>query len=64
MRLKQIRKQKKVSLKMLEEISGVSNGYISELENGIKKNPTYETLKKLSKALEVKVEDLISNDPR
>ncbi|MBS6600600.1 MAG: helix-turn-helix domain-containing protein [Clostridium sp.] len=55
--LKRIRKTKKMTLKQLEEITGITNSYISAIENGRKKNPSTEILEKLAKALNVNVVD-------
>ena len=35
----------------LSDISGLSVGYICHLEKGGRTNPSYETMKKISKAL-------------
>lgn len=56
-KLKKIRKAKKITLKQLEEITGISNSYISDLENGRRVNPSVEKLEKLAKALDVNVVD-------
>nr|DAW30953.1 MAG TPA: Helix-turn-helix XRE-family like protein [Caudoviricetes sp.] len=46
-----------MTLKQLEEITGITNSYISAIENGRKKNPSTEILEKLAKALNVNVVD-------
>lgn len=56
-KLKKIRKAKKITLKQLEKITGISNSYISDLENGRRINPSIEKLEKLAKALDVNVVD-------
>lgn len=45
--LKAIRKLKRLSLKAVEEATGISNPYISQLENGQIKNPSFKTIKTL-----------------
>lgn len=50
--LKDLRKKKKLSIRKLEELSGVSNSYISQIEKG-ERNPSPEVLKKLAEPLEV-----------
>jgi len=45
-RLRQMRKSKKFSIYRLHEITGLSQGHISELEKG-KNQPTIETLQRL-----------------
>lgn len=56
--LKSLRKAKGLTLVGLAEISGVSNPYISQIENG-KFLPTPDTLKKLSKGLDVEYLELM-----
>jgi len=51
--LKALRKGKRYTLREVEEISGVSNAYLSQLENGKIKNPSLSVLHKLSKAYEI-----------
>lgn len=50
--LRQKRKQKKFSIVQLSQLSGVSNPYISQLENN-KFKPSFEIIKKLTKGLEL-----------
>ncbi|MGA3601162.1 helix-turn-helix domain-containing protein [Lysinibacillus agricola] len=47
--IKELRKSKGYTLRDVEENTGISNTYISNLENGIKDSPSMETLFKLSK---------------
>lgn len=61
LRIKQLRKKNKLTLQKLSELSGVSNGYISDLENGKEQNPSLTILKKLAKAFGVSVTELISD---
>ena len=57
-RLKQIRKNKKISQKELADISGVSTPSISSFENG-HRMPNLYHFRLICKALEVKSSDLI-----
>jgi len=57
--IKRIRLQKNITLRQLSSISGVSNGYISDLENGKETNPTMAVLEKIANALGVTVLELI-----
>ncbi|MBN1618754.1 helix-turn-helix transcriptional regulator [Candidatus Dojkabacteria bacterium] len=50
--LKAIRKEKGYTLRRAEELSGISNAYLSQLENGKIKNPSLSVIHKLSKAYE------------
>ncbi|WP_078392057.1 helix-turn-helix domain-containing protein [Shouchella patagoniensis] len=51
--IKNIRTDKGITLKKLEEKSGVSIAQISRLENGTRKSPRAETVKALADALEI-----------
>ena len=54
----ELRTAKKLTLRELEEISGVSKTHINDIENG-KTSPTVRTLELLAAALQVKPTDLI-----
>lgn len=62
--LKRIRTDKQLSTRKLAELSGISNGYISQLEKGIDTrtqkpiNPTFDVLQKLASGLKVEVHEL------
>lgn len=57
--LKSIRTGKNLSLRKLEELSGVSNAYISQLENGKRGTPSPDILKKISGPLEIEYSHLM-----
>lgn len=57
MKLKQIRKEKNISLSELSRKSGVSKTQINDIENNRKK-PTLQSVILLAKALDVNVNDL------
>lgn len=57
-RLKELRVQKKLSIRRLAEISGVSPGLISDLENGHVNNTTIDSLCRLAKIFQVDVTEL------
>lgn len=50
-KLKRLRETKKLSLTDLVKMTGITQGYLSELESGSKKNPGLKTVEKLAKAL-------------
>jgi transcriptional regulator with XRE-family HTH domain len=58
-RLKRIREQQRLSQLRLSQRSRVAQGYISALEAGTQTNPGIETLRKLAKALGVRVTALL-----
>lgn len=57
--VKQLREQKEWSQEKLARMADVSNNTITNIEVGNQLNPTIETLKKIAKALEMDVKDLI-----
>lgn len=56
--IKEIREQQGISQERLAELSKLSVGYICHLERGSRKNPTYNTMLKISKALNKAVGDV------
>lgn len=57
--LRAIRKAKKLTMKQLGEMVGVTESMIGQIETN-KRHPSYETLLKLGEALDCSVEDIIS----
>ncbi len=60
--IKHCRKQRNMTLTDLSEKTGISAGYLSHLENGGRKNPSYDTLLKISKALDLDITFLFNNN--
>ena len=58
--LKKIREKKGLSQDRLAKLADVANNTIIKIEQGENINPTLDTLKKIAKALDVKVDELIS----
>lgn len=54
--LKSLRKLKKVSLKQVEIGTGISNAYLSQLETGKIKNPSFKTVSILLKYYGFKIQ--------
>jgi transcriptional regulator with XRE-family HTH domain len=59
--LKSLRKDKGLTIRQVELYSGVSNAYLSQLENGKRGIPSPEILRKLSDCLDVPYEELMKN---
>lgn len=51
--LKNVRKNKNLSLRELSSLTGISHPYLSQLENGKNKRPTPDILKKLSDGMSI-----------
>jgi len=58
--VKKLREAKGLSQEKLARLADVANNTLIKMETGENKNPTLETLKKVAKALEVSVDDLIN----
>jgi len=57
--VKRLRKKMGISQEKLARLADVSNNTIINIEAGKQNNPTIETLRKIAKALNVPIEDLI-----
>ena len=57
--LRKLREGKGLSQEKLARLADVANNTLIKMETGENKNPTLETLKRVAKALEVSIEDLI-----
>lgn len=60
-KLKNFRESKGLGVNQLALKSGVNASQISRFENGKRKDPQMDTVKKLAKALDVSVSELIGN---
>ena len=60
-RLRKMRKAKKFSIYRLHEITGLSQGHISELEKG-KNQPTIETLQRLLSPMGISLSEFFNED--
>jgi len=58
--VKKLREAKGLSQEKLARLADVANNTLIKMETGENKNPTLETLKKVAKALEFSVDDLIN----
>lgn len=58
-KIKRLQKKMGLSQEKLARIADVSNNTIINIEVGKQQNPTVDTIKKIAKALNVPIEDLI-----
>lgn len=63
-RIREVRKNKGISLSKLAQISGISKSYLSYVERNLKKNPSVDIVKKISIALDITVESLLAENDR
>jgi transcriptional regulator with XRE-family HTH domain len=54
------RKERRLSLKKVERLAGVSNAYLSQLERGRRNPPHPDILKKLARVYEVPLNELLA----
>lgn len=59
--LKDARKNVGLTLRQVEELTGISNAYLSQLENDKIKNPSVNILSKLSSLYKVSLKNLLSD---
>ncbi len=57
--LRKLRESKGLSQEKLARLADVANNTIIKIEAGKNQNPTLDTLKKISKALDVSIDELI-----
>ena len=58
--IKKLREAKGLSQEKLARLADVANNTLIKMESGENKNPTLDTLKKVAKAIDVSVDDLIN----
>jgi transcriptional regulator with XRE-family HTH domain len=58
MNLRAARRQKDITQSQLAELSGVNQTTISDIERGANRNPSWETVARIAKALGVPPEEL------
>lgn len=61
-KIKNLRQNKKMSLSELAERAGVAKSYLSSIERNLQTNPSIQFIEKISKVLNVSVNDLIQDD--
>lgn len=60
-KLKEIRKEKEMTLEELAEKSGVSAGYLCHLENGSRKHPSIEVMERIASVLQKTIFEVFFN---
>ena len=58
--LKRLRRARKLTQTTLAQRAKVTQAFIAQLETGTERNPTLDTLRRLAKALKVRVEELVT----
>lgn len=56
--IRNVRKNRKISLRKLSDMTGISRAYLYDLENNRRFNPTLFILQKIAEELEVNIKDL------
>jgi len=60
-RIRALRLEREMTLPALADVSGLSKGLLSKLENSETPNPSLETLHKIAKALTITLSDLLES---
>ena len=58
-RLRQHREDREITQKELSKMSGVSYSTLTKLESGVIKNPSVEVIFRITRALDIRFDDLI-----
>ncbi|GAB3804986.1 helix-turn-helix domain-containing protein [Virgibacillus kimchii] len=61
-KIKQLRKENKMSISELAEKAGVAKSYLSSIERNLQTNPSIQFIEKVSAVLNVSVNELIKDD--
>lgn len=61
-KIKQLRLDKKLSISELAERANVAKSYLSSIERNIQTNPSIQFMEKISKVLNVSVNELLQED--
>ena len=60
--IKKLRKQNHLSQEQLAQKAGVTYSTLIKIESGLSKNPTLETLTKITNAFGVKIDELVGRN--
>jgi transcriptional regulator with XRE-family HTH domain len=64
-KIRLLRTEKKISIRKMADITGLSKSTLSDIENNKSKKPTIDTIGRIAKALEVPISELLSeSDPQ
>jgi XRE family transcriptional regulator of biofilm formation len=61
-RIQKLRQEKNLTLSQLAEKTVISKSYLSHIERNIQSNPSIEVLGKIATALDVDIQNLLSQD--
>ncbi len=57
--IKQLRKKHNLSQEQLAQKAGITYSTLIKIESGANKNPTLETLRKISNVFKIKIDELV-----
>ena len=57
--IKRLRKEQHLSQEELAQKAGITYSTLIKIESGLNKNPTLETLKKISAVFRIKIDELV-----
>ena len=59
--IKQLRKKHNLSQEQLAQKAGITYSTLIKIESGANKNPTLETLRKISNVFKIKIDELVGS---
>lgn len=63
-KIRLLRKENRISIRMLSELTGLSKSTLSDIENNNSKKPTVDTVGRIAKALGVPISELLEERPQ
>jgi transcriptional regulator with XRE-family HTH domain len=61
-KIRLLRAEKKISIRKLSDMTGLSKSTLSDIENNKSKKPTVDTIERVAKALEIPISELFQGD--
>lgn len=61
-KIRLLRAEKKISIRKLSDLTGLSKSTLSDIENNKSKKPTVDTIERVAKALEIPITELFDKE--
>ena len=63
-KIRLLRTEKKVSIRKLSDLTGLSKSTLSDIENNKSKKPTVDTIERVARALEIPISELFDEEQK
>jgi transcriptional regulator with XRE-family HTH domain len=63
-KIRLLRTEKKVSIRKLSDLTGLSKSTLSDIENNKSKKPTVDTIERVARALEIPISELFDEEEK